>query len=309
MKPLLTECLKKREALRERTDAFRWVDGELKGVTVDLFGDVGVFSEYRAFTPDEEQRTADALMEVASLRALYVKRRPRQARKAAREEANWVAPVEPLRGIAVQTLTVSEQGRQFEIQPSNGLSVGLYLDARDARSFVQRQAQGRRVLNLFAYTCGFGVSAVLGKAQRAANLDVSRRVLDWGRRNYELNQLQNVDRDFIAGDALEWLPRLAKKEERFEMVVLDPPSFATTKTSRFSAQADYGKLVKACLPMLTEKGWLVACCNLEAWTARRFEQQLETALGGRRARTVARLGAPAVDFQQPSAVKVVVLEV
>jgi 23S rRNA (cytosine1962-C5)-methyltransferase len=307
-KKRLEECLSKRRPVSGKTQAYRWVDGELAGLSVDLFGDVGVLSEYRAVDATEESALADALVETASLRALYVKRRPKEARKAAREKAEWVAPVEPLRGAAVPSLTIVEEGRRFEIRPANGLSVGLYLDARDARGFVQKHAQGRRVLNLFSYTCGFGLAAALGGATRVANLDLSRRVLDWGQNNYALNGLDVAERDFISGDALEWLPRLAKKEERFELVVLDPPSFATTKTSRFSAQADYGKVAQACLPLIAPGGWLLACCNLEEWNVDHFAHVLETALKSRTVRRVAQFGASAADFKQPSALKVEVLE-
>jgi 23S rRNA (cytosine1962-C5)-methyltransferase len=186
--------------------------------------------------------------------------------------------------------------------------VGLYLDARDARAFVQAEARGRRVLNLFAYTCGFGVAARRGGAARAANVDASRKVLDWGEENLRANGLP-VDRfDFIAGDAFEWLGRFARKSEQFELVVLDPPGFATTKTSRFTAARDYHQLVAAAAPVVAAKGLLLAMCNVEAMTLAAFEGQLERGLAARGGRVVRRFGASDVDFAQPSALKCVVVE-
>ncbi len=306
---MLASTFEKRRSLLGKTTAYRWLDEEISGVTIDLFGDVAVLSEYRALDASEEAQLADEAMFAAPmLKALYVKRRPREARKASKDNAEWVSPLAPLRGKPVTEIDVTEEGRKFVIRPDNGLSVGLYLDARDARTWVQKHAEGRRVLNLFAYTCGFGVATALGKASRVVNLDVSRRVLDWGRENYALNGLPVSDRDFIFGDALQWLPRLAKKDERFDMVVLDPPSFATTKSSRFSAQADYGKLAAACLPLLAPGSLLVACCNLEEWKREQFQHVLEAACRKRSVRRVASLGASASDFRQPSALKVEVLE-
>jgi 23S rRNA (cytosine1962-C5)-methyltransferase len=130
------------------------------------------------------------------------------------------------------------------------------------------------VLNLFAYTCGFGVNALLGGATRAVNVDASRKVLDWGEQNAVLNGLTVERRDYIAGDAFDWLRRFAKKGETFDLVITDPPGFATTKSSRFSALNDYWKLVEASAAVLSTKGTLLAMCNVEALTDSAYEAQL-----------------------------------
>jgi 23S rRNA (cytosine1962-C5)-methyltransferase len=233
------------------TDAYRWVDRA--GYAVDLFGDVAVLSTYADV---DEAAIAKQLAGERKLRAIYVKRRPRQEHGA---DTDAVAPPLPIWGDAVASLVAQEAGMRFEIRPANGLSVGLYVDAAPARAWVRENARGRTVLNLFAYTCGFGVAAMLGGAKRVANLDRSRKVLEWGERNYALNGLAVERRDFIAGDAFEWLKRLKMKGERFDVVVLDPPSFATAERSRFSAAKDYPKLLRETAE-LGER--VVACCNL-----------------------------------------------
>jgi 23S rRNA (cytosine1962-C5)-methyltransferase len=202
-------------------------------------------------------------------------------------------------------LTAHEDGAAFEIAPGNGLSVGLYLDARQARARVKALAAGRTVLNLFAYTCGFGLAALRGGATRAVNLDLSRRVLDWGERNLVLNGFQPQRRDFIAGESFEWLRRFAKKGERFGLVILDPPSFATSQGARFSAAKDYAALVAAAAPVLESGGLLVACCNLETLRPEQFEAQALQGLGT--AQVLDRFGASALDFAHPSALKVLTL--
>jgi len=236
-----------------------------------------------------------------------VKRRPREARKLANEAAAELAPATPIAGVPNETFTVTECGVTFEIRPSNGLSVGLYLDARDARQLVRTHASGRSVLNTFSYTCGFGVTARLGGATRAANLDASRKVLDWGEQNLTLNGFTPDRHDFISGDTFDWLARFAKKGETFDLVILDPPGFATTKTSRFTAARDYHRLVSAAEKVLAPKGLLLAMCNVDQST-RDFDDQLRRGLGARRAKEVTRLTASAIDFRQPAALQGRLLE-
>jgi 23S rRNA (cytosine1962-C5)-methyltransferase len=304
VKLLEDELQRRLEQLPEGTSCYRWVDEEIPGVTVDRFANVAVLSLY---AEANEQELGAALAATPGIDAVYVKRRPREARKLANEAAEELAPPLPLKGTAIDSFTVTELGAKFEIRPGNGLSVGLYLDARDARAWVRANASGRTVLNTFSYTCGFGVAARLGGARRAVNVDASRKVLDWGERNFALNEL-SVDRyDFISGDTFDWLARFAKKSETFDLVILDPPGFATTKTSRFTAERDYHRLVSAAAQVIAPDGLLLAMCNVEQST-RAFEDQLTRGLASRKSQEVTRFGASALDFKQPSALRCHVLE-
>lgn len=278
------------------TDCFRLVDRP--DHTVDRFGPVAILSTYAPHTPAQELAIARGLKDVTTV---YVKRRPAKA-----QGAEGVSPPEPILGPALDTLVATEHGLKFEIRPANGLSVGLYLDARDARAWVRAHAQGRTVLNLFAYTCGFGVAALKGQAARAVNVDLSRKVLDWGETNAALNGFTPDRRDFIAGDCFDWLARFQKKGERFDLVVLDPPSFSTFgkgkpgKSKRFRAEKDYPALAAAARAVVAQGGILVACCNLETLSARDFAR-----LVGPTGKTIATFGASPEDFAQPSALKVI----
>ena len=287
------------------TDTFRLIDGA--EYTVDVFNSVAILSLYRAYSGKDEQALAQQLAASSKLSAVYVKRRPRQAHGEASGSPERVAPVKPLWGEAVEMVEAHEGGARFEIRPANGLSVGLYLDARDARAWVRAHAKGRTVLNLFAYTCGFGVSALLGGATRAVNVDVSRKVLDWGERNATLNGFTPNRRDFIAGDCFDWLARFAKKGETFELVVVDPPSFSNASGQRFRAETDYAGLIEAAQKVLAPKGTLLACCNLEGLGASQFERVVRQGMG-KRGKKIAEFGASAVDFAQPSALKALALE-
>lgn len=140
---------------------------------------------------------------------------------------------------------------------------------------------GMTVLNAFAYTCAFSVCAAKAGAA-VTSLDLSKKYLEWGRRNFTLNGLDpQSQHDFIYGDAFGWLKRLAKKGRRFDIVILDPPTFSHSKEwGAFQAQMDYGKLVDAALALLKPAGVLFASTNAATWKPEEFLKVVVSAIGG-----------------------------
>lgn len=214
---------------------------------------------------------------------LYVKRLRRDVRTAAPEDAGpeWVEgerTPEPMR--------IRENGVQYELSFQSGYSVGLFLDQRENR---RRLVTGyiapdfalpskTEVLNTFAYTCGFSVCAALG-GHRTTSLDLSRKYLDWGRRNFERNGIDSSSHDFIFGDTFDWLHRLARKGRKFGIVVLDPPTFSRSRErGDFQAERDYGRLVGAALPVLESEGVLLASTNAARFTPEDFLRQVHRAI-------------------------------
>ena len=149
---------------------------------------------------------------------------------------------------------------------------------RDTRAWVQAQAAGRTVLNCFAYTCGFGLAAWRGGAARAVNVDVSRRYLDWGRANAERNGFAPPATDLIFGDVFDWLRRFARRGQTFDLVILDPPSYATTRQTRFSVERDYAGLVALAAPLVAPGGELLACANTQSLPVRSFTAMVQAGL-------------------------------
>jgi 23S rRNA (cytosine1962-C5)-methyltransferase len=134
------------------------------------------------------------------------------------------------------------------------------------------------ILNVFAYTCGFSVCAARAGA-RTTSLDLSKKYLEWGRRNFTLNGLDPAAHDFIYGDAFDWLRRLAKKGRGFDAVALDPPTFSQSKEHGvFRAEKDYAKLVTATLPLVKPGGILFAATNAADWLPEAFLADVETAV-------------------------------
>ena len=207
----------------------------------------------------------------------------RQVRSTAPEVA---APQPALGVLATDQFTVRENGLRFELSFAEGYSVGLFLDQRDNRRrlLVRHVAagfellQGMEVLNTFAYTCGFSVAAARGGA-RTTSLDLSKKYLEWGRRNFALNDLDPAGHDFIYGDAFDWLRRLGRKGRSFDLILLDPPTFSQSKESGvFRAKLDYTRLAAAALPLLRPGGVLFASANAADWPPEGFLATLDEAV-------------------------------
>ncbi|PTA69887.1 class I SAM-dependent methyltransferase [Deinococcus arcticus] len=216
---------------------------ETHGVyALDLAGRAGVLNLYAPLTATQETALAAQWGEVAGVQAVYLKRRPVEARHAANVARDQLSPPEPVWGEPLPELVATEAGVPFLIRPGADLSTGLFTDARPARAWVRAHSAGRRVLNTFAYTCGFGLSAALGGAAAVKNVDLSRKVLAWGQANYALSGLSAPEQDFLYGDVFEWLTRLERRGDHFDLVVLDPPSFARGKSGVWRAERDYARL-------------------------------------------------------------------
>ena len=300
------------------TDAFRWIHGradtsvigssssEAKAIHVDQLGEFLLVQSAEAPAPEVMEALAgDA--NGRGLKGVYHKRLNRHVRRSGLEEAS---PRLVSGERAPDALVVRENGVSFEVRFGEGYSVGLFLDQRDnRRRFLVNHVSAAfgpprpprspgteppTLLNLFAYTCGFSVVAALA-GWRTTSLDLSRKYLDWGRRNFQLNGLDPEAHDFIFGDASEWLRRMARKGRRFDAVVLDPPTFSQSKQSgTFQVARDLGQMVSGALSLLNPGGLLLASSNAADWPLEAFEVCLQEALAhsGRRAMATHRAPQP-----------------
>jgi 23S rRNA (cytosine1962-C5)-methyltransferase len=234
----------------------------------------------------------------AAFETAYVKIHPRSASRLDAADVRKLAPSEPLWGPSVEQVEVVENGVRYAVRPLAGLSVGLFLDMREVRAWLREVAAGRRVLNLFAYTCAFGVCAMLGGATRVLNLDLSKTYLDWGKLNYQLNSLAVDDHDFVFGDAVDWLARFARRDTRFDVVIVDPPSFSTGPSGAFSVERDYARLAEAAARVVAPGGMLLSATNHAGLSDQQFERRLGAGLAaaGRRGQLRHRWHEPLPDF-------------
>jgi 23S rRNA (cytosine1962-C5)-methyltransferase len=262
------------------TSAFRAVHGGgdgLEGIAVDVYGNHLLVH----FFTDEAIAYKDSILdEVAALGAqgVYMMSHPKQSNTLVDPRKESLAPSLPVRGEpAEKPLVIRESGLAFRVRLGDGLKTGIFLDQRENRCRVQELSAKKRVLNLFAYTCGFTVAAAVGGASRTTSVDASRGALDWGRENLEQNGLLGEQHAFVDQDVFAWLKLAIKRGERYDLVVLDPPSYATTKTSRFSAADDLPDLAARALLVLAPGGRMLACTNHRGISFRRFRKQMHEA--------------------------------
>lgn len=263
-----------RDPRDRRTTAFRLVHEEgdaLPALAVDVYraeeGDGGwlVAQLHLGPTWDDEQRRERVLDRLGALGfdGVYLKLRPKQANVLVETRRDDVAPKLAVRGtsVAAEPMTVLEEGAPHRVWLGDGLSTGIFLDQRPNRVLVRSLAKGKSVLNLFAYTCAFSVVAALGGATRTVSVDASLAALERGRASFEALGLLSGAHTFAGEDAFSWLTRAATKGERFDVVVVDPPSYSSTKKRRFVAESDYGDLVAMAAAVTAKGGRIVACCN------------------------------------------------
>jgi 23S rRNA (cytosine1962-C5)-methyltransferase len=283
-----------------QTNAFRMVHGAADGwpdCYIDRIGDYLLVQTPGEITAAQKQ-LAERLSGRSGLKGVYHRLLTRHARGRGVE-----ASPELIMGLAAPpTIPVMENGLSFELSLQEGYSVGLFLDQRENRrrlasghigaGFGQLRAQaavqlrggqerprsGLELLNTFSYTCGFSVAAArLG--MRATSLDLSKKYLDWGKRNFLLNGIAPEDHDFIFGDVFEWLNRFQRKRRTFDMIILDPPTFSQSRESGvFRAEADYGKLVASAAGLLKNAGVLLASTNAAKWEPADFAGCVRTHL-------------------------------
>ncbi|MBL9141704.1 MAG: class I SAM-dependent methyltransferase [Phycisphaerae bacterium] len=161
--------------------------------------------------------------------------------------------------------TVHEQGLKFEVNLSDYLDTGLFLDHRKTRSIVRHYAAGKRVLNLFAYTGSFTVYARAGGAVATTTVDMSRTYQDWTRRNLALNGFaESAEHRLETCDCLQFLDRGPAAGEAYDYIVLDPPTFSNSKrmhAESFAIDRDWPALLASALPWLAPEGYLYFSTN------------------------------------------------
>lgn len=242
------------------TSAWRLVNGEgdgLPGLVVDRYGEYLLVQYYTGAWEPHLPAVVRALEEVFQPRAIYAKFRPQQSRAGDVQTHS-----RRLAGVGTtKPLIISEHGLRFLVDLATDLHTGLFLDQRDNRHTFRKLAAGQRVLNLFAYTGAFSVAAAAGGASRVTTVDAAPRYLEWARENFRLNGLDVDAHEFVVGDCFVQLERLAREKRSFDVILMDPPSFSTTRDSRFTTSGGTSELVKLALALLVPGGILITSSN------------------------------------------------
>jgi 23S rRNA (cytosine1962-C5)-methyltransferase len=254
---LAAALARRREVLRGDVTGFRVCHGEcdyVPGLQCDLYADVASLRTDGALGAAWEETFVGAVRSVLSPRAIVV-RNPRVAGGGARVVHGELPP-------DCGEVEITEHGRRFLVDVLGGQKTGFFLDQRENRDRVGAIARGRRVLNLFAYTGGFSIAAALGGARGTTTVDVATPAVAAARRNFALNGIDLAAHEFTPRDAFELLSELAAQPPRFDLIVLDPPSFAPNKKSLPRALQAYEKLNELALRALAPGGRIAtASCS------------------------------------------------
>lgn len=175
-------------------------------------------------------------------------------------------------GTATPELIVKENGLKFLIKPQEGYSSGLFMDQRENRQVLMSLVQSSMsVLNCFSYTCSFSVAAAT-RGALTTSLDLNKKFLEWGKENFELNQIDLKDHDFVFGDATVWLKKFSKQKREWDVIILDPPTFSRSRNgSVFKLARDYPTLVSYAAAMLRPNGKILCAHNQESLNRRTFQ--------------------------------------
>ncbi len=268
---------------RSTTDAIRLfssrADG-FDGVFVDRYAEGAVLIEYEGQTPKGFDPISAAagvfdLLRPTGLKAVYHKPFARDRSRMGGQLPACVTDPSPLVGEPLpESLLIREYDWTLEVRLYDGLSTGLFLDQRENRKWVNQWVRDRanntglqvQVLNTFAYTCAFSVAAAQAGAI-TVSVDVSGRYLDWGKRNFAHNNIDPASHRFAKMDTFEFISYANRKGMRFDLIVLDPPSFASGNRKKgirpWSAVADYGRLVSEAVGVLTPRGVVLASTNTQ----------------------------------------------
>ncbi len=259
----ITKNLKKLRKYLNRNEisCFRAYDADLPeyACAVDVYGDWVNVQEYQA-PPSvpralAERRLRELIQAVQQALdcppgQLVVRRRARQ--RGRRQYAR--------RGDQRNEIRVQEGGLRFIVNLSDYLDTGLFPDHRQTRALVRDWARDRQVLNLFCYTGAFTVYAAAGGAAGTTSVDLSATYLEWARRNLSLNGFEHARHRLIRADCLQWL---AEEQQRYDLIVLDPPTFSNSKRMRrdFDVNRDHVALIGLCTRRLAPGGRIVFSTN------------------------------------------------
>ena len=180
---------------------------------------------------------------------------------------------------APEPLLVTENGVQFATYLNEGLMTGIFLDQKEVRGrLVDGFAVGKTVLNMFSYTGAFSVAAAMGGAVATTSVDLAKRSLPKTTEQFEVNHLNLAAQKIIVMDVFDYFKYASRKGLSYDMIILDPPSFARNKKKVFSVAKNYGELVKDSIDILTDKGTLIASTNAANLSLAKYKKMVITAL-------------------------------
>lgn len=264
-------ALKQRQHLFNDPDttAFRVFNGEgdgVGGLIIDYYAGFYVIHWYSLGIYSFREDLLAAMKETVDYTGIYEKKRFDQKGKYI-EDDDFVAGE---RGEF--PVIVKENGVNFAVDLNDGAMTGIFLDQRNVRKAIrERYSKDAEMLNMFSYTGVFSVCSALGGAKKTTSVDVANRSRAKTIEQFEVNNLSAAEHEIVVDDVFQYFKYAARKKRTFDLVVVDPPSFAKTKKRTFSAAKDYIKLLKETIDLTKNNGVIVASTNSSAVDLKRFK--------------------------------------
>lgn len=254
----------------ENTIAFRLFNGEgdgLGGITVDYYAGYLVVSWYNKTIYHFRRMLTDCLQKILHPKGIVEKIRF----ASELPESHWVSGEKPH-----EPLLVFENGVKYATYLDEGYMTGIFLDQKEVRGrLIEGEALGKRVLNMFSYTGAFSVAAAYGGAIETTSVDLAQRSLPKTQEQFEVNGLSLEQHRIVVMDTFEYFRYAARKELQYDLIVLDPPSFARNKKKTFSVLKDYGRLIEGSLDILSSEGTIIASTNASNYPIEKFQAAIE----------------------------------
>lgn len=258
----------------ETTTAFRLFNGEgdgFGGVTVDYYADYLVISWYNQTIYHFQKLIVDSLLNVfPTAKGVVEKIRFKSELK----ESRWLAGEKPQ-----EPLIILENGVSYAVYLDEGYMTGVFLDQKEVRGrLTEGLVAGQKVLNMFSYTGAFSVAAAYGGALETTSVDLAQRSLPKTQEQFEVNGLSLEQQRIIVMDTFDYFRYAARKNLTYDLIILDPPSFARNKKKTFSVAKDYGRLIEDSVEILSDEGMIIASTNAANLPIKKFKQSIEEAL-------------------------------
>ncbi|CJI18818.1 class I SAM-dependent rRNA methyltransferase [Streptococcus pneumoniae] len=290
---LFRQAKEKRKAYYQDdlTTAFRLFNQEgdgFGGLTVDLYGDYAVFSWYNSYVYQIRKVISEAFRQVfPEVLGVYEKIRFKGLDYESAHVYGQEAP---------DFFTVLENGVLYQVFMNDGLMTGIFLDQHEVRgSLVDGLAMGKSLLNMFSYTAAFSVAAAMGGSSQTTSVDLAKRSRELSQAHFQANGISTDDHRFVVMDVFEYFKYAKRKGLTYDVIVLDPPSFARNKKQTFSVAKDYHKLISQSLEILNPGGIIIASTNAANVSRQKFTEQIDKGFAGRSYQILNKYGLPA-DF-------------
>ncbi|MBN6205529.1 class I SAM-dependent rRNA methyltransferase [Ralstonia pickettii] len=257
----------------QTTTAFRVFNGEgdgIGGLTIDCFAGYYLINWYSKGVYSFHKEILAVFDELINYKAIYEKKR-------FASKGQYVADDDFVKGEQTDfPIIIQENGMNYAVDLNDGAMVGIFLDQRNVRKTIRDcYAKGKKVLNTFSYTGAFSVAAILGGAAHTTSVDLAKRSRPLTEEQFALNEIDSETQDIVVMDVFDYFKYAKRKNLLFDLVILDPPSFARSKKRNFSTAKDYPWLIEETIEITEKNGIIVASTNTATFRMARFKKLIE----------------------------------